>query len=52
MIRYAFDAPVSPVGLAELRESVGWNRALRPFYERFGFFTMLCGQREMRPGHD
>lgn len=133
MIRYAFDAPVSPVGLAELRESVGWNRmerdladprlrntfhlcawdgkrligyaavvsngvtdayiqdvmvhpdcqgqgvgtqlmervlarlkaeglymvsviygeeALRPFYEKFGFYTMLCGQRELRPGHD
>ena len=133
MIRYEFDAPVSPAELAELRESVGWNRmerdladprlrnafhlcaladerligyaavvsnsvtdayiqdvmvhpdcqkqgvgtqlmervlarlkveglymvsviygdeALRPFYEKFGFFTMLCGQREMRPGHD
>lgn len=133
MIRYAFDAPVSPAELAELRESVGWNRmerdladprlrnafhlcawdgerligyaavvsngvtdayiqdvmvhpecqrqgvgtqlmervlarvkaeglymisvvygdeALRPFYEKFGFFTMLCGQRELRPGHD
>ena len=26
--------------------------ALRPFYERFGFYTMLCGQREMRPGRD
>lgn len=25
---------------------------LRPFYERFGFHTMLCGQREMRPGRD
>lgn len=28
------------------------EEALRPFYERFGFFTMLCGQREMRPGRD
>ncbi|MBQ8202352.1 MAG: GNAT family N-acetyltransferase [Clostridia bacterium] len=26
--------------------------ALRPFYELFGFSTMLCGQREMRPGRD
>ena len=133
MIRYEFDAPVSPAALADLRESVGWNRmehdlsdprlcnafhlcafdgtrligyaavvsngvtdayiqdvmvhpdhqrqgigtqlmervlsrlkqegvymvsviyggeALRPFYERFGFGTMLCGQREMRPGRD
>lgn len=25
---------------------------LRPFYERFGFHTMLCGQRELRPGRD
>ena len=133
MILYKFDAPVSPAALADLRESVGWNRmqrdladprlrnafhlcafdgeslvgyaavvgngltdayiqdvmvhpdyqhqsvgtqlmerilarleaeglymvsviygeeALRPFYEKFGFFTMLCGQRELRPGHD
>lgn len=133
MIRYEFDAPVSPAALADLRQAVGWNRmacdladprlrnafhlcawdgerligyaavvsngvtdayiqdvmvhpecqgqgvgtqlmervlarlkaegiymvsviygeeALRPFYEKFGFFTMLCGQREMRPGHD
>ena len=133
MIRYQFNAPVSPAALADLRESVGWNRmtgdlsdprlnryislcafdgysligfaeavsngvtdayiqdvmvhpgwqrqgvgtqlmermlerlsqegvymvsvvygekALQPFYERFGFFTMLCGQREMRPGRD
>ena len=133
MIRYEFDAPVSPAALADLRESVGWNRmrrdladprlrnafhlcafddarligyaeavsngvtdayiqdvmvhpnyqgqgigtqlmlrmlarleqqgvymvsviygeeALRPFYEKFGFFTMLCGQRELRPGRD
>ncbi len=22
---------------------------LRPFYEKFGFFTMLCGQLETRP---
>lgn len=22
---------------------------LRPFYEKFGFFTMLCGQMETRP---
>jgi len=26
--------------------------ALAPFYERFGFCTMLCGQRELRPGRD
>ena len=133
MILYKFDAPVSPAALADLRESVGWNRmqrdladprlrnafhlcafdgerlvgyaavvgngvtdayiqdvmvhpdyqhqgigtqlmerilarleaegvyivsviygeeALRPFYEKFGFFTMLCGQRELRPGRD
>lgn len=133
MIRYEFNAPVSPAALADLRQSVGWNRmerdladprlrnafhlcafddehlvgyaavvgngvtdayiqdvmvhpdcqrqgvgtqlmervlarlkgegvymvsviygeeALRPFYEKFGFYTMLCGQREMRPGHD
>lgn len=133
MIRYEFDAPVSPAALADLRQAVGWNRmerdltdprlhnafhlcamdgarivgyaavvsngvtdayiqdvmvhpdcqkqgvgtqlmervlarltaegvymvsviygeeALRPFYERFGFFTMLCGQREMRPRQD
>ena len=133
MIRYEFDAPVSPAAIADLRESVGWNRmerdlrapklrnafhlcafcgeqlvgyaavvsngvtdayiqdvmvhpayqhqgigtqmmervlarleelgmymvsvvygeaALAPFYERFGFCTMLCGQRELRPGRD
>lgn len=133
MIRYEFDAPVSPAALADLREAVGWNRmvrdladprlrnafclcafdggrligyaavvsnsvtdayiqdvmvhpdcqhqgvgtqlmervllrlkaegvymvsviygeeALRPFYEKFGFFTMLCGQREMRPARE
>lgn len=28
------------------------EEALRPFYERFGFTTMLCGQREMRPERD
>lgn len=28
------------------------DEALRPFYEKFGFFTMLCGQRELRPAHD
>ena len=28
------------------------DEALRPFYEKFGFYTMLCGQREMRPGQD
>ena len=28
------------------------EEALRPFYEKFGFFTMLSGQREMRPGRD
>ena len=26
------------------------DESLRPFYEKFGFFTMLCGQRELRPG--
>lgn len=133
MIRYEFDAPVSPAALADLRQAVGWNRmerdladprlarylhlcafdgchltgyaevvsngvtdayiqdvmvhpeyqhqgigtqlmermltrlmeegvymvsviygeeSLRPFYEKIGFFTMLCGQREMRPGRD
>lgn len=133
MIRYEFDAPVPAAALADLRESVGWNRmqrdlsdprmqntcslcafdgcrligyaaivsnnvtdayiqdimvhpeyrgrgigtqimerllsrlkedgifmvsviygdeALRPFYEKFGFYTMLCGQCEMRPGRD
>ena len=133
MIRYEFDATVSPADIADLRQVVGWNRmerdlsdqrlttalhlcafdekrligyaqvisnhvtdayiqdvmvhpdyqrqgigtqlmekllsrleedgiymvsviygeeALRPFYERFGFYTMLCGQREMRPGRD
>lgn len=132
-MRYEFDAPVSPDTLADLRQSVGWNRmqrdltdprlrnafhlcafdgerlvgyaavvgngvtdayiqdvmvhpdcqrqgvgsqlmervltrlkaegvymvsviygeeTLRPFYEKFGFFTMLAGQREMRPGRD
>lgn len=133
MIRYEFDAPVSPAALADLREAIGWNRmereladpglhnalhlcafdgerlagyaavvgngvtdayiqdvmvhpdyqhqgvgtqlmervlarleadgiymvsviygeaALKPFYERFGFTTMLSGQREMRPDRD
>ena len=133
MIRYEFSTPVSPVELADLRASVGWNRmerdladprltrylhlcaldgdrligyaevvsngvtdayiqdvmvhpdwqhrgvgtqliqrmlarleqqgvymvsvvygeaTLKPFYEKFGFFTMLCGQRELRPGRD
>lgn len=28
------------------------EEALRPFYERFGFTTMLCGQQELRPGRD
>ena len=28
------------------------EEALRPFYEKFGFYTMLCGQRELRPGRD
>ncbi len=132
-MRYEFDAPVSAAELADLRQSVGWNRmshdlaneqlhnafhlccfdgerligfaavvsngvtdayiqdvmvhpdyqrqgigtqlmehvlarleadgmymvsvvygeeALLPFYEKFGFFTMLCGQKEMRPGRD
>ena len=131
MIRYEFDAAVSPADIADLRQAVGWNRmerdlsdprltttlqlcafdenhlicyaqvisnqvtdayiqdvmvhpdyqrqgigtqlmekllsrleedgiymvsviygeeVLRPFYERFGFYTMLCEQREMRPG--
>jgi len=26
MIRYEFDAPVSPAAVAELRQAVGWNR--------------------------
>lgn len=133
MIQYEFDAAIPPCTLADLRQSVGWNRmqhdiadprlhnafhlcafdgcrlvgyaavvsngvtdayiqdvmvhpdyqrqgigtqlmertlarlkaegvymvsviygeeTLRPFYERFGFFTMLCGQRELRPGRD
>ena len=133
MIRYEFDACVSPADLAGLRASVGWNRmereladpkrvcyrhlcafdgdklvgyaeavsnavtdayiqdvmvhpdyqrmgigtqlmerlltrletegiymvsviygdaSLRPFYEKFGFTTMLCGQRELRPGRN
>lgn len=26
--------------------------ALQPFYEKFGFFTLLAGQREMQPGCD
>jgi GNAT superfamily N-acetyltransferase len=25
---------------------------LRPFYEKFGFTTMLCGQKEMQPPED
>ncbi len=25
-MRYEFDAPISPKGLADLRQSVGWNR--------------------------
>lgn len=24
------------------------DETLRPFYEKFGFYTMLCGQRELR----
>lgn len=28
------------------------EEALRAFYERFGFATLLCGQREMRPGRN
>ena len=28
------------------------DEALRPFYEKFGFNTMLCGQRALRPGRD
>ena len=133
MIRYEFDATVSPADIAYLRQSVGWNRmvrdlsdqrlttalhlcafdekrligyaqvisnhvtdayiqdvmvhpdyqrqgfgtelmerllarletdgiymvsviygeeTLRHFYERFGFYTMLSGQRELRPGRD
>ena len=28
------------------------NGSLRPFYEKFGFGTMLCGQRELRPGQN
>lgn len=34
------------------REVFKCAAALQPFYEKFGFFTMLCGQREMRPGRD
>ena len=133
MIRYEFDAAVSPADIADLRQAVGWNRmerdlsdprlttalhlcafdenhligyaqvisnhvtdayiqdvmvhpdyqrqgigtelmerllarletygiymvsviygeeTLRHFYERFGFYTMLSGQRELRPGRD
>ena len=133
MIRYEFDATVSPADIADLRQAVGWNRmerdlsdprlttalhlcafdenhligyaqvisnhvtdayiqdvmvhpdyqrqgigtqlmekllsrleedgiymvsviygeeVLRPFYERFDFYTMLSGQRELRPGRD
>ena len=133
MIRYEFDASVPAAALADLRESVGWNRmeadlldsqlknafhlcafdseqlvgyaavvsngvtdayiqdvmvhpnyqrqgvgtqlmeriltrlkaeglymvsviygeeALKPFYEKFGFYTMLCGQMELRHGCD
>ena len=133
MIRYEFDATVSPADIADLRQAVGWNRmerdlsdprltttlqlcafdenhligyaqlisnqvtdayiqdvmvhpdyqrqgigtqlmekllsrleedgiymvsviygeeTLRHFYERFGFYTMLSGQRELRPGRD
>lgn len=29
MIRYEFDAPVSPAALADLRQAVGWNRMER-----------------------
>ena len=29
MIRYEFDVPVSPAALADLRQSVGWNRMAR-----------------------
>ncbi len=25
------------------------EESLRPFYEKFGFTTMLCGQMETRP---
>ena len=25
------------------------EESLRPFYERFGFCTMICGQMETRP---
>ena len=28
------------------------EESLRPFYEKFGFFTMLCGQQELLPGND
>lgn len=62
-IRYIENEPVLPKALADLRESVGWNRmisilkerhiymisvvfeeALKPFYDKFGFFHMLSGQ--------
>lgn len=81
---YKFNEKVSVKALADLRESVGWNRmvcpdyqgkgigtdlmdkmieylkekriymisvvyeeCLKPFYERFGFYNMLCGQMEI-----
>jgi len=28
------------------------NAELQRYYEEFGFTTMLCGQMELRPGHD
>lgn len=132
-MRYEFDAPITAAELADLRESIGWNRmardladprlhnafhlccfdgerlvgyvavvsngvtdayiqdlmvhpdyqhqgigrqliqrtldrlradgiymvsviygdaALQRYYEDFGFTTMLCGQMELRPGHE
>ena len=86
---YKYNESISPEAMADLRESVGWNRMekeygnplmisffhiavydgdqlvgyvdsvsngvtdayifeerLKPFYDRFGFNTMLCGQME------
>ena len=70
---YKYNESISPEAMADLRESVGWNRMEKeygnplmtsffhiavydedqlvgyvdsPFYDRFGFNTMLCGQME------
>ncbi|WP_304583553.1 hypothetical protein [Acutalibacter muris] len=51
MLRYVMDPGASPESIAELRRSVGWGgmEDLRPFYEKIGFYTMLCGQLETCP---